>query len=181
MIINLTYPPQRLWHAFPALSPARGLPKRISLGRSPSLHPLRRRLLGVVRGLRGYYGIVRLPMFVHHRRVSLDFPMRPAGPSPQVNMGPPGSRARCFRTCTGSRTARGSAASCVSDATDVAFRFSLQRRHPGEEFSRLNTRPARTPVNASATPSRAPPHDSGPLWPAKPSTYDSCIHNTLPV
>src|SRR6516225_311445 len=118
---------------------------------------------------------------VHQRGVSLDFPIRPAGPSPQVNMGSPGSRAGCFRTCTGSLTARGPVASCVGDATDVAFRFSLQRRHPEGGFSRLNTRPVRTPVNASPTPSRAPAHDSGPLWAASPSTYDSFIHNTLPV
>ena len=35
----------------------------------------------VVRGLRRYYGPVRLPVPVHHRRMSLDFPMRPAAPS----------------------------------------------------------------------------------------------------
>jgi hypothetical protein len=52
---------------------------------------------------------------------------------------------------------------------------------PGKELSRLDTRPARTPVNASATPSRAAPHDSGPVWLATPSLYDSFIHNTLPV
>jgi len=26
-----------------------------------------------------------------------------------------------------------------------------------------------------------PPHDSGPMWFAKPSSYDSFIHDTLPV
>ena len=46
---------------------------------------------------------------------------------------------------------------------------------------RLDTRPARTPVNASPPPSRATAHDSGPPWVASPSTYDSSIHNTLPV
>ena len=47
--------------------------------------------------------------------------------------------------------------------------------------SRLDTRPARTPVNASPPPLRATMHDSGPPWVAIPSTYDSSIHNTLPV
>jgi len=32
------------------------------------------------------------------------------------------------------------------------------------EFTRLNTRPVLSPVNASTPPSRAAPHDSGPLW-----------------
>ena len=100
----------------------------------------------------------------------------------RANAGSPGSRARCFRTCTGSLTARGLDAPCDVGASSVAFRPVLRRRHPGVGFlSRLNTRPARTPVNASTTPSRASPHDSGPLWPATPSTCDSFIHCTLPV
>jgi hypothetical protein len=41
--------------------------------------------------------------------------------------------------------------------------------------------PARTPANASAMPLLAPPHDSGPMWFAKPSSYGSFIHYTLPV
>ncbi len=44
-------------------------------------------------------------------------------------------------------------------------------------LSRLNTRPARTPVNASRTAA----HDSGPVWAANPSPYDSFIRNTSPV
>ena len=36
------------------------------------------------------------------------------------------------------------------------------------KLSRLNTRPARTPVNASGMTLRACPHDSGPLWVATP-------------
>jgi len=53
-----------------------------------------------------------------------------------VDTGSPGSRARCFRTCTGSLTARGPGTSRNIDALDVAFRFSLQRRHPGESYFR---------------------------------------------
>ena len=100
----------------------------------------------------------------------------------RVDTGSPGSRARCFRTCTGSRTARGLDMPGDNGTPDVAFRISLLRRHPGGmSVSRLNTRPARTPVNASPTPLRTPPHDSGPSWAANPSTYDSFIHNTSPV
>ena len=48
----------------------------------------------------------------------------------RVDTGPPGSRARCFRTCTGSLTARGPCPSRVGDGPDVAFRIPPQRRHP---------------------------------------------------
>jgi len=49
--------------------------------------------------------------------------------------------------------------------TDLAFR--LQGTAPAHWISlisRLNTSPARTPVNASPAPSQAPTHDSGPGW-----------------
>ena len=49
----------------------------------------------------------------------------------QTAVGSPGSRTRCFRTCTGSLTARGLGASRDIDAPSGAFRYSLQRRHPG--------------------------------------------------
>jgi hypothetical protein len=48
-------------------------------------------------------------------------------------------------------------------------------------ITRLNTRPARSPVNASSPLLREASHDSGPSWVANPSTYDSFIHYTLPV
>jgi hypothetical protein len=49
--------------------------------------------------------------------------------------------------------------------------FFFQRPH--------NTRPVRSPANASSPPSRAAPHDSGPLWLATPSTYETLIHKHL--
>jgi hypothetical protein len=50
-----------------------------------------------------------------------------------------------------------------------------------EFLTRLNTRPARSPVNASTPPLRAAPHDSGSMWVAKPLSYDFFIHYTSPV
>jgi hypothetical protein len=178
---NLTYPFQRMWHACPALRPERGLLDQVPLGRSPSLPSLRSLLQGFVREVRRYYRTVRLPMFVHHRREPSGFPTRPVRPSTQANMGSPGSRARCFSACMGSLTARGSAASCDIDATNVAFRLLQRRRHPGVSLSRLNTQPAPAPVNASTMPSRTWPHDSRTSRVANSSTYDSFIHYTLPV
>src|ERR1700747_2171202 len=48
-------------------------------------------------------------------------------------------------------------------------------------LTRLNTRPARSPVNASTPPLRAAPHDSGPMWVANPLPYDFFISYTSPV
>ena len=179
----LTYPLQRTGRAVPARCPGRVLLWRVPFGQPPSLHPLRRRLPGFVRGLHRYYGAVRLPVSVHHRRTSLDFPMRPRYTCRlRANAGSPGSRARCFRACTGSLTARDLGAPRDIGALGCGLPLLLQRRHPGVScLSRLNTRPARSPVNASPPPLRAAPHDSGPVWVASPSPYDSFIHYTSPV
>src|SRR6202140_2781715 len=48
-----------------------------------------------------------------------------------ADLGSPGSRARCFRTCSGVWAARGSVAPLDIGAPDGAFRFLLQRRRPG--------------------------------------------------
>src|SRR5713226_1704232 len=48
-------------------------------------------------------------------------------------------------------------------------------------LTRLNARPAHSLVNASTPPSRAAPHDSGPMWVATSHSYDSFIHYTSPV
>jgi len=48
-------------------------------------------------------------------------------------------------------------------------------------LTRLNTRPARSPGNASTPPLREAPHDSGPMWVANSHSYDFCIHSTSPV
>ncbi len=55
---------------------------------------------------------------------------------------------------------------------------SAPRMH---NLSRLNTQPACTPVNASPKPSRAPTHDSGPVWAANPSPYGSFIRYSSPA
>src|SRR5947209_8829428 len=177
---RITYPPQRAVRALAALSPRRVLPGQIPLGQSPSLHPLRRRLPGFVRGLHRYYGTVRLPGLVHRRRASLDFPTRPAAPLAAGEPRTSRFSREVFPYVHGvsdragpGRISRYRCATVVPSAltTASASRTLL--------LSRLNTRPARTPVNASMPPSRETPHDSAPLWVASPSTYDSFIHNNL--
>src|SRR5208283_2602110 len=67
---HLTYPLQRTVRAAPALCPGRVLLLWVPLGQSPSLRLLRRRHeAGFVRRLLRYYGTVRLPLPVHHRRM----------------------------------------------------------------------------------------------------------------
>src|SRR6266508_1083419 len=184
----LPYPLQRTLHDFPILGPVRVLPQRFPFGQPPSLHLLRLglsvtllRLAFVVRKLRRCYGSVRLPASVHHRRTSLDFTMRPK----RAGLG-------------GRRISRFSRRlfPCMPGVSDLAgFHHALPKRHVDcclphlikgsasrtEFISLLNTRPARTPVNASPDESLHSTHDSGPLWLARPSTYDSFIHNNLPV
>src|SRR5580692_6729922 len=166
----------------PALSPGRVLLKRISLGQTSSLHPLRHRLLGLVRGLHRYYRSVRLPTLVHHRRTSSDFPMRPRASSALGERGT--SRFPCgvFRYVRGVCDHAGLVCASQYRHTQCCLppllTASASRRIV---FSRLNTRPAPSPVNASAPPSRATPHDSEPAWFAKPSLYETFIHYTSPV
>src|SRR6185369_9909794 len=155
----LPYPRERTLHDFPVLGPARVLPPRIPLGQPPLLHPLRLRRTGFVRGLRRYYGAVRLPASVHHRRASLDFSMRPK------------------RAGLGSRRISRFSRKLLPCMPGVLDRAGYHWASP----TRLNTLPALSPVNASPPLLRAPPHDSGSLWLASPLTYDSFIHYNLPV
>src|SRR5260370_29290047 len=62
---HLTHTVQIARLAGPALRPGRGRLPDVLLGRSPSLHILRRWLLTVVRTLRRYHATVRLPIGVH--------------------------------------------------------------------------------------------------------------------
>src|SRR5690606_28037172 len=178
----LTYPLERTLHAGSALCPRRVLLSRVPLGQVPSLHSLRHQSLGFVRALLRYYGPVRLPVVVRHRRTSLDFPTRPAAPSAVGNHRISRFPRKVFPYVLGvsDRAEPSSVSRCrrhqyclPTSPTASALRRKL--------LSRLGTRPARTPVNASTPPLRVAPHDSGPVWVATPSPYDSFIHNTLPV
>jgi len=166
----------------PTLCPVPAAHTRMPFDQPPSLHLLRAALRRqFVRRLRRYYAAVRLPAAVHHRRTSLDFTMRPRRHR-WVTAGSPGSRASCFHACLGSPTARDTNAPCHCGLLVVAFPIPKQGRHPKLcPFSRLNTQPASSPVNASPSGLLHSTHDSGPLWLARPLTYDSFIHNNLPV
>jgi len=69
---------------------------------------------------------------------------------------------------------------CTRWGLPLSPRASASRR---VVLTRLNTRPARAPANASTPPLRAAPHDSGPMWVANPllRSCDFRIHYTSPV
>ena len=184
----LAYPLQGAWHVtIPAVSPVRVVLWRIPLGPTASLHPLRwpEALVcpSIVRGFLRYYQSVRLLVPVHRRRAPRGFATRPAAPSSGgwtrdlagsaqgVSVRAQGLRPRWVWL----RLACGAPAS-------VAFCRLEPHRHPRpSEISWLNTRPARTSVNASRQTSRPTTHDSRPVWLASPSPYDSFIRYTSPA
>jgi hypothetical protein len=130
----------------------------------------------------GTVGLSELPRSVRHRRTSLDFPMRPKA---TAALGEPGisrfprevstyvhgvsDRAGLWHT---------SRYRCTRWGLPLLLTASASR---SEFLTRLNTRPARSPVNASTLPLRAAPHDSGPMWVAISHSCDFCIHYTSPV
>ena len=170
------------WAHLSALGPARVLLGQIPFGRSPALHRLRHRLPRIVRRLQRYYGTVRLPALVHRWRVSLDFPTRPVPPSGASEHRTCRFSCEVFPYLHGVSDRAGperiSRYRCARWCLPLLLTASAPRSNV---LSRLNTRPARTPVNASPLSLRKATHDSGPLWVARPLTCDSFIHNTSPV
>ena len=166
----------------PVLSPEPAARSCIAFDQPPSLHPFRADPKHqFVHRLRWYYAAVRLPASVRHRRASLDFSMRSQHArweerrisrfSRKLLPCMPGVLDRAGYHRASPKRPTGC---CLPPAsTESASRVRL--------LSRLNTLPALAPVNASPSLLRAPPHDSGPLWLARPLTYDSFIHYNLPV
>jgi hypothetical protein len=186
----LTYPLKRAGHAPPALCPGHVTLKRLPLGQSPFLHCLRSLRNGFVRQLRRSYETVRLPVPVHHRCTSLDFPMRSALPSLSDKHGisrlPHKVLARMLRVSdrAGSKGVLRlrHLQSCLPLSSTASAPRSSHRLRDGGSISRLHTWPARTPVNASLAPLRTTKmHDSGSVWVATPSLHETFIHNTLPA
>src|SRR5258708_15995800 len=81
----------------------------------------------------------------------------------------------------GSTTAPGHPGARDDAPVHVAFRSMHSVGVPGVLFSRLNTQPMRTPVNASPSPSLGPTHDPGTVWFARPSLEETRTLYSLPV
>jgi hypothetical protein len=187
-LLALAYPLQRVGQDLPALSPEPVALERLPLGQSPFLHRLLSLRLGLVRRLHRYYETVRLPVTVHHRGTSLDFPTRSVTSltdSHGISRFPLKVLAYMRRVLdrAGSRSVSRYRRSrfCLPLGSTTSAPRSGHRLRDGGSISRLNTWPARSPVNASSTPLRTPMHDSEPVWIANPSPYETFIHNTLPV
>jgi hypothetical protein len=87
----------------------------------------------------GFFGTSQLSDFPEPCIIGVRLLASRCGPRlhlPWATLGSPGSRAWSFRACAGSLTARGPSASRAGDASGVAFRFSLQRRRPGDSYFR---------------------------------------------
>ena len=155
---------------------------QVPSGQPSSLHPLRHRFPGVVRGPLRYYRAVRLPKSVRHRRTSLDFPMHPEATAGRGGLGISRFPREVSRYVHGVSDRAGlwytSRYRCTRWGLPLLLTASASR---SECLSRLNTRPARSPVNASTPPLRVTPHDSRPMWVAASHSYDFFIHYTSPV
>src|SRR5207247_92022 len=185
----LTYPLKRAGHAAPALNPGPVTLGRLSLGQSPSLHHLLGLRPSLVRRLLRYNGTVRLPVPVHHRGTSLDFPLRSALPSLTDRHGIsrlPLKVLACMLRVSDRAGSKGVSRlrrlqSCLPLSSTASAPQSGHRWRDGGSISRLHTWPVRTPVNASLAPLRTKMHDSESARVASPSLYESFIHNTLPA
>ena len=151
---DLPYPLQRTVHALSALCPIRVALSRVPLGQVPSLQRLFHQFPSFVRRFLRYYGPVRLPLPVHHRRTSIDFPMRPArssagrqGISQLLSEVLP-CMLRIFDSAGSRPVLRLRRTRCC-----LPHPYSDESASEAGEvsISELNTRPTRTPVNASPT------------------------------
>jgi hypothetical protein len=128
------------------------------------------------------FPFIELPRSVHHRRTSLDFPMRPKATASLDELGisrfPREVSAYVHGVSDRAGLWRTSRYRCSRWGLPLLLTASASRR---KCLTRLNTRPAHSPANASTLPLRAAPHDSGPMWVASSHSYDFCIHYTSPV
>ena len=112
---------------------------------------------------------IELPMPVRHRRTSLDFPMRPTATAALGGLGISRFPCEVSPYVHGVSDRAGlwytSRYRCTRCCLPLSPTASASRR---KCFTRLNTRPARSPVNASTPPSRAAPLTRG--------RYGSLIH-----
>ena len=121
------------------------------------------------------------PVSVHHRLRLLAFPMRSGGCCRTVDREI--SRFPCKERLhmPGSLTTPGRPDARDGAPGRVAFRKMHCVGTQNRKLSRLNGWPMRPPVNASPRPSRAPAHDSGPMWIATPSSQGTFTLYPLPV
>jgi len=82
----------------------------------------------------------------------------------------PSSRARSVHACWGSKTAQSPRHTRANVCLDVAFHSPTSVGALNKQLLRRNTPPTRAPTDFSSASSRRPPHGSGPMWCARPSS-----------
>jgi len=183
---NLKSPPpyrrESPWQpSTPAPCPVAATLLSIPLSWPPFLHPLRRQPVRttwavpmaktLVREFPRYYGAIRLPTIVHHRRTSGDFPMRPTARCRAGGGGISRFPSKVRTNMRGVSDRAGPRRNLRERSDRHRLPHSPTRSAPRRKLlSRLNTPPARTPVNASPPWLPTTAHDSGTLWLATPST-----------
>src|SRR5467141_2143340 len=145
----LTYPLQRTRRVRPARCPGRVLLWQVPFGQTLSLHPLRDRLPGLVRGLLRYCRSVRLPRSVRHRRTSLDFPTRPKATAALGEHGISRFPSEVSAYVHGVSDRAGLCNASRYRRSRWGLPLLLTASASRRKLTRLNTRPARSPVNAS--------------------------------
>src|SRR5713101_5959109 len=168
--------------AGPALRPGRGRLPDVLLGRSPSLHTLRRWLSTVVRALRRYYATVRLPIGVRVGLLAQGL-LQPARHTfhDGRRWGLPVLARGVSIHAWGLRLRGVLRMLAIAHPSVLPSAMRNDVGTPVAIISQLNTQPACAPVNASPAALRLPTHDSGPGWLATPFLCDSFIHNSTPV
>ena len=164
-------------HAMPVLCPVRVSLDLVPFDQSPSLHLLRDGWLSrLVQRLRGYYGSVRLPMFVHRQIRSLDLLTRSAQHlADDHRLSRFSRRLFLYMLRVFDRAGFGS----PSRLRDHRYGLPLPPTVSApwsKVLSRLDGWPVHAFVNASRLASRPTVHDSRSVWFVTPF-----IHNNLPV
>ena len=151
------------------------------LGRPPSLRALRRRSPALVRALRRYYAIARLPTAVHGGLMAHRL-LLPARPLLAGDCGVSRFSRMEFLCMPGVFDSAGIAPRSRFRVAQCCLPCCLTPSAPRNTRFRSSIPSLQIPLsNASSAASRPPSHGSGPGWLATPSPYDSFIRYSMPV
>jgi hypothetical protein len=164
---SLPYTRQRLGHAHPALRPVRVTCRLFPLVTAlPSTHSAAP--TGAL--FAGFCGTMLVSDFSSPCITGVGGVPSLCGPPIGPVRRSPSSRARSVYACWGSQTAQSPRPTRVRVCLDVAFHPPTSVGALDEQLSRRNTPPTCPPTDFSSASSRRPPHGSGPMWFARPSS-----------
>ena len=151
------------------------------LGRPPSLHALRQRFPALVRALRRYYAVARLPAAVHGGLMAHRL-LLPARTLPAGGDGVSRFSRMEFLCMLGVFDSAGPRLARVFAIARCCLPCCLTPSAPRNARFRSSIPSLQIPLsNASSATLPPPSHGSGPGWFATPSLYDSFIRYSMPV